>query len=221
MPTFPGLLDLFDQLRAAGPRRACRCRPIPACVREAAAERFRAVIADPISACIVAERMRRSGGHGAVLHRDVQHAGDSAGGRALAPDRRSELTSGGGRPGAGRSGYPMGRRVRHRPTPGRRLRLIARSEPVLRPPGFRAGFGQPGRARCRGCAASSAPRCLPPRPIARPEPAVGGCGWGSPAAGRRPPCGAAFPASGRAARPERRLAHGLAAQNPAVLEVLA
>jgi N-acetylglutamate synthase-like GNAT family acetyltransferase len=51
----PGLLDLFDQLRAAGPRRSVPMPSDPSAMREGAAERFRAVIADPDQRLIVAE----------------------------------------------------------------------------------------------------------------------------------------------------------------------
>lgn len=51
----PGLLDLFDQLRAAGPRRSVPMPSDPAAMREGAAERFRAVIADPEQRLLVAE----------------------------------------------------------------------------------------------------------------------------------------------------------------------
>ncbi len=51
----PELLDLFDQLRAAGPRRSVPMPSDPQAMRESAAERFRAVIADPDQRLIVAE----------------------------------------------------------------------------------------------------------------------------------------------------------------------
>jgi N-acetylglutamate synthase-like GNAT family acetyltransferase len=51
----PGLLDLFDQLRAAGPRRSVPMPSDPGTMRESAAERFRAVIADPEQRLLVAE----------------------------------------------------------------------------------------------------------------------------------------------------------------------
>jgi GNAT superfamily N-acetyltransferase len=51
----PDLLDLFDQLRAAGPRRSVPLPSDPAAMRLSAAERFEAVIADPDQRLIVAE----------------------------------------------------------------------------------------------------------------------------------------------------------------------
>jgi N-acetylglutamate synthase-like GNAT family acetyltransferase len=51
----PELLDLFDQLRAAGPRRSVSMPSDPSAMREAAAERFAAVIADPHQRLLVAE----------------------------------------------------------------------------------------------------------------------------------------------------------------------
>jgi N-acetylglutamate synthase-like GNAT family acetyltransferase len=51
----PELLDLFDQLRAAGPRRSVSMPSDPSMMREAAAERFAAVIADPHERLLVAE----------------------------------------------------------------------------------------------------------------------------------------------------------------------
>jgi N-acetylglutamate synthase-like GNAT family acetyltransferase len=51
----PGLLDLFDQLRAAGPRRSVPMPSDPSTMREGAADRFRAVITDPDQRLIVAE----------------------------------------------------------------------------------------------------------------------------------------------------------------------
>jgi GNAT superfamily N-acetyltransferase len=51
----PGLLDLFDQLRAAGPRRSVPMPSDPSTMREGAADRFRTVIADPDQRLIVAE----------------------------------------------------------------------------------------------------------------------------------------------------------------------
>ncbi len=51
----PGLLDLFDQLRAAGPRRSVSMPSDPSLMREAAAERFAAVISDPHQRLLVAE----------------------------------------------------------------------------------------------------------------------------------------------------------------------
>lgn len=51
----PGLLDLFDQLRAAGPRRSVQMPSDPMSMRDAAAERFKIVIADPDQRLIVAE----------------------------------------------------------------------------------------------------------------------------------------------------------------------
>ncbi len=61
----PQLLDLFDQLRAAGPRRSVSMPSDPALMREAAAERFAAVIADPQQRLLVAED--RDGLAGMVL----------------------------------------------------------------------------------------------------------------------------------------------------------
>ena len=61
----PQLLDLFDQLRAAGPRRSVSIPSDPALMREAAAERFAAVIADPQQRLLVAED--RDGLAGMVL----------------------------------------------------------------------------------------------------------------------------------------------------------
>ena len=51
----PELLDLFDQLRAAGPRRSVSMPSDPSLMREAAQERFAAVIADPYQRLLVAE----------------------------------------------------------------------------------------------------------------------------------------------------------------------
>jgi GNAT superfamily N-acetyltransferase len=51
----PGLLELFDQLRAAGPRRSVPMPSDPTTLRGGAAERFRAVIDDPDQRLIVAE----------------------------------------------------------------------------------------------------------------------------------------------------------------------
>ena len=51
----PELLDLFDQLRAAGPRRSVSMPSDPSQMREAAAERFATVIADPEQRLLVAE----------------------------------------------------------------------------------------------------------------------------------------------------------------------
>lgn len=51
----PELLELFDQLRAAGPRRSVPMPTDPSTMREAAAERFAAVIADPQQRLLVAE----------------------------------------------------------------------------------------------------------------------------------------------------------------------
>lgn len=51
----PGLLDLFDQLRAAGPRRSVSLPSDPSMVREAAAVRFAAAVADPDERLLVAE----------------------------------------------------------------------------------------------------------------------------------------------------------------------
>jgi N-acetylglutamate synthase-like GNAT family acetyltransferase len=51
----PELLDLFDQLRAAGPRRSVSMPSDPSVMREAAAERFAAVISDPDQRLLVAE----------------------------------------------------------------------------------------------------------------------------------------------------------------------
>ena len=51
----PELLGLFDQLRAAGPRRSVSMPSDPSVMREAAAERFAAVIADPHQRLLVAE----------------------------------------------------------------------------------------------------------------------------------------------------------------------
>ncbi len=50
----PELLDLFDQLRAAGPRRSVPMPSDPSAMREAAAGRFAAVIADPEQRLLVA-----------------------------------------------------------------------------------------------------------------------------------------------------------------------
>ncbi len=61
----PGLLDLFDQLRAAGPRRSVPMPSDPSAMREAAAGRFKAVIADPEQRLLVAED--REGLAGMVL----------------------------------------------------------------------------------------------------------------------------------------------------------
>jgi N-acetylglutamate synthase-like GNAT family acetyltransferase len=51
----PELLDLFDQLRAAGPRRSVSMPSDASAMREAAADRFAAVIADPHERLLVAE----------------------------------------------------------------------------------------------------------------------------------------------------------------------
>jgi N-acetylglutamate synthase-like GNAT family acetyltransferase len=51
----PGLLELFDQLRAAGPRRALSGHSDYGSLREAADGRFAAVIADPEQRLLVAE----------------------------------------------------------------------------------------------------------------------------------------------------------------------
>jgi N-acetylglutamate synthase-like GNAT family acetyltransferase len=51
----PELLDLFDQLRAAGPRRSVSMPSDPTVMRESAAERFAAVISDPHQRLLVAE----------------------------------------------------------------------------------------------------------------------------------------------------------------------
>lgn len=51
----PELLELFDQLRAAGPRRSVSIPSDPASTREAAGGRFATVIADPEQRLLVAE----------------------------------------------------------------------------------------------------------------------------------------------------------------------
>jgi N-acetylglutamate synthase-like GNAT family acetyltransferase len=51
----PSLLDLFDQLREAGPRRSVSIPSDPAAQREAAALRFADVIGDPEQRLLVAE----------------------------------------------------------------------------------------------------------------------------------------------------------------------
>ena len=51
----PALLELFDQLRAAGPRRSVTIPADPSSLREAASVRFADVIADPDQRLLVAE----------------------------------------------------------------------------------------------------------------------------------------------------------------------
>jgi GNAT superfamily N-acetyltransferase len=51
----PALLGLYDQLREAGPRRALSGQTDGGLLREAATERFAAVIADPTQRLLVAE----------------------------------------------------------------------------------------------------------------------------------------------------------------------
>lgn len=51
----PALLELFDQLRAAGPRRSVTIPSDPSTLREAASVRFAGVIADPDQRLLVAE----------------------------------------------------------------------------------------------------------------------------------------------------------------------